>query len=259
MNGSDKKRCHNSGRFAPAVLAFCLLLSACGNRDDNILEVGAQELYLEAATALQAGNFAGAVLNLQNLLVRYPFAPVARQAQLDLIYAYYQSRQPEAALEFAETFIRENPRLPEVAYCLYMMGLIYFDRDATFLERLFTVDITTRPPRESYLAFQAFEDLIRQFPDSEYVSDARQRMVFLRNRLATYENHVAEYYIERGAYVAAIRRTQYAIEHFPGAPELERSLRLMVEAYEELGMDDLAADTRRVLVENYGSGDDSDA
>ena len=43
-----------------------------------------------------------------------------------------------------------------------------------------------------------------------------------------------------------------ALERYPGAPELEETLALMIEAYEALGMADLAADTRRVLEENFG-------
>ena len=77
-------------------------------------------------------------------------------------------------------------------------------------------------------------------------------MVFLRNRLAEYENHVADYYIRRGAYVAAINRAKYALEHYPGAPELEQTLLILVTAYEQLGMTDLAADARRVLRETFG-------
>ena len=97
------------------------------------------------------------------------------------------------------------------------------------------------PPKDSLRSFSTFQDLVRRYPESEYVADARQRMVFLRNRLAQYENHVANYYIERGAYVAAVNRAKYALEHYPGAPELEKTLQIMVGAYEMLGMMDLAA------------------
>jgi outer membrane protein assembly factor BamD len=133
-----------------------------------------------------------------------------------------------------------------------MIGLINFDREPNFIEKIFRVDITERPPKTSQLAFDAFQELIILYPDSKWVEDARQRMVYLRNRLATYENHVARYYMDRGAYVAAINRAKYSIEHYTGAPELEDSLRLMVEAYEALGMTDLANDARRVLVETFG-------
>ena len=245
-------------RFAPLFRCFAIfllavtLLGGCANRRNSEPELGADEYYEQGAEQLRSGNYAGAIISFQNLSIRYPFSPVTRQAQLDLIYSYYRSGQPEAALDAAETFIRENPRVPEVAYCLYMIGVIRFDNESNFIERIFRVDITERPPKESELAFTSFQDLIRDYPDSRYVEDARQRMIFLRNRLATYENHVARYYLERGAYVAAINRSKYALEHYPGAPELETSLMQMIEAYEALGMFDLAIDTRRVLQENFG-------
>ena len=69
----------------------------------------------------------------------------------------------------------------------------------------------TRDQKITGQARDAFQELIRRFPDSEYVPDARQRMVYLRNRLADYENHVADYYIRRGAYVAA---TMYKSDDF---------------------------------------------
>jgi outer membrane protein assembly factor BamD len=112
--------------------------------------------------------------------------------------------------------------------------------------------MTERPPRDTLEAFSAFQELLRRFPDSEYAPDARERMIFLRNRLATYEVHVAEYYMRRGAYVAALNRAKYTLERYPGAPDVERSLEIMVEAYDMLGMTDLANDTRRVLAETRG-------
>jgi len=113
--------------------------------------------------------------------------------------------------------------------------------------------MTARPPKDSMLAFSTFQELIRRFPDSEYAPDARERMLFLRNRLAAYENHVANYYMEREAYVAAANRAKYALEHYPGAPALEDSLRIMIEAYTRMGMTDLAADAARVHGTSFGA------
>ena len=76
-------------------------------------------------------------------------------------------------------------------------------------------------------------------------------MLYLKNRLAAYENHVADYYMRRGAYVAALNRAQGALEEFHGATGNANSLTIMAEAYEKLGMLDLAADTRRVLDLNF--------
>lgn len=227
-------------------------LAACGGGDGVIRDQGPEALYENGTDMLNGQNYQGAIQNFQILQARYPFANETRQAQLDLIYAYYMAGQPQLAIEAAEAFERENPTHPRVDYTLYMRGLALFDPSANFLERLFRVDLTARPPKDSLRAFQLFQELLRRYPDSEYAADARQRMVWLRNRLAAYENHVARYYIRRGAYVAAVDRAKYAIEAFPGAPELEESLMIMAEAYDRLDLPELAQDARRVLERTYG-------
>ena len=230
---------------------LCLaLLAACGN-NDVFEDSGPEAFYERGYNAMEANNYPVAIQSFLILEARYPFSPLARQAQLDLIYVYYRSGQPEAAIDAAEEFERENPTHARVDYALYMKGLVYFDDDPGMLERLFRVDVTVRPPKDTEQSFAAFQELIRRFPDSKYVPDARQRMIFLRNRLATYENHVAQYYLDRGAYIAAVQRAQYALERFAGAPQLEETLRLMIEGYDLLGMDDLAEDARRVLSQSF--------
>jgi outer membrane protein assembly factor BamD len=237
------------------ILAVILgaALSGCSRDGENIVQEGGPEaLYDRGVDSMASGNFPTAIAYFQALEARYPFSNVTRQAQLDMVYAYYRNRQPESAIDAAEEFERENPTHPRVDYCLYMKGLAYFDEAPNFIEKWFRVDMTERPPRDTMQAFSVFQELLRRFPSSHYAPDTRERMIFLRNRLAAYENHVATYYIERGAFVAAINRAKYTLEHYPGAPAIRDSLELMITAYEELGMRDLAEDTRRVLQESYG-------
>lgn len=244
-------------RISPAKLlllaaAAAMLASGCGNRRDRLVEsAGPEELYDRGSASMRSGNYPTALAYFQQLEARYPFSNVTRQAQLDMIYVYYRAQQPESAIDAANEFEQENPTHPRVDYCLYMKGLIYFDGAPNFLERMFRVDMSERPPRDTLLAFATFDELIRRFPESEYIPDGRQRMIFLRNRLAEYENHVAGYYIDRGAYVAAVNRAKYALEHYPGAPALDESLTLLARAYSLLGLSDLAADAQRVFDVNF--------
>ena len=76
-------------------------------------------------------------------------------------------------------------------------------------------------------------------------------MVTIRNSLANYEVHVANYYLSRGAYLAAANRGKYVVENYQQTPAVPDALAIMVEAYQKLGMKDLAADTRRVIELNY--------
>ena len=167
------------------------------------------------------------------------------------MYAYYKAGMPEQAVEAADTFMRENPIHERVDYALYIKGLAYFEDEAGFLERRFNRDVTQRPPKEVAESYSSFRRLVERYPASQYSPDAEQRLVFLKNRLSDYENHVADYYLRRGAYIAALNRAKNALEDYNGAVGNADSLKIMEQAYEKLGMHDLAGDARRVRELNF--------
>lgn len=236
--------------LAIAGLAVTIVLSAgCGKRND-VVQGGADTLYDRATKSMGNGNYRNAIAYFEQLEARYPFSNLSKQARIDLIFAYYKNGEPESAIDAADQFMRENPTHPRVDYCLYMKGLAYFDEEPNILESVLRVDLAERPPRDTLKSFAALQELVRRFPASEYAPDARERMIFLRNRLAEYENYVARYYIRRGAYVAAMNRAKYALENYAGAPTADESLEILAEAYRRLGMTDLANDTERVIREN---------
>ncbi len=228
-----------------------LTLTGCGNEPREQLG-DADVLYERAKRAADHGNYRDATVYYERLEARFPFTNAARQGQLDLMYAYYKNHEPEAAIDQADQFIRENPAHPRVDYAYYIKGLVHFERKPNFLERWFHADLSQRPPADARSSFQSFQTLVQRFPNSEYAADARQRMIFLRNRLASYEVYVAEYYLARGAYVGALNRARYAVENYDGAPHIRRALEIMAEAYRRLEMDQLATDTETILQENFG-------
>ena len=89
--------------------------------------------------------------------------------------------------------------------------------------------------------------LIRQYPDSIYAEDARQRLVFLRNEMARHELSIAEYYYKRSAMVAVINRINYMLEQFADSPYSADGLALLTRAYLKLGDKQLASDTLKTL------------
>jgi len=234
--------------------ALLATLAGCGSGPRQ--QVGnAERLYELAKRASDNGNYRDAIAYYEQLEARFPFSNPARQGQLDLMYAYYKNREPESAIDQADQFIRENPAHPRVDYAYYVKGLVQFERNPNFLERWFNANLSERPPIDARKSFQAFQTILERFPNSEYADDSRKRMVFLRNRLASYEVYVAEYYLKRGAWVGAINRCKYTIENYDGAPQIKRALQIMAESYRRLGMADLAADTEKVLKENYTNPD----
>lgn len=238
--------------FILLTLLALSALSGCGK--DATLEDGprkpAAQLYEEASRQLTVGGYPQAIALLERLELFFPFSEYTRRGQLDLIYAYMRNHDTEQAIDAANEFIRENPTHPDVDYAYYLRGLIYFDRVRNPVEKVFRVDLSKRPPGDAERSLAYFAELERRFPESDYAADARQRMVFLRERLAHFEMHVANYYMSRSAWLAAINRARNVVESYQDTSRVGEALSVMARAYRKLGMDDLAADTERVMEEN---------
>ena len=228
------------------------LLAACSSNAPVIDEsLSESELYRKAQVDLDAKNYGAAVETLRALEARYPFGRYADQAQLELIYAYYQNVEAEAATASADRFIRLHPTHPNVDYAYYIRGLASFNRDRGIIERFLPLDMTRRDPGAARDSFNDFAQLINRFPNSQYAPDARARMVYLRNLLAAYDVHVGHYYLKRGAYLAAANRGRYVVENFQQTPSVGDGLALMVAGYNRLAMQDLADSALETLKLNY--------
>ncbi len=234
-----------------AGLFALLLLGGCASNKSQIDLNDPEALYQRGKTALDDGFYETAIGHYQELSTRFPFGDHAQQAQLDTAYAHYQLNQPESAIATAEQFIKTYPRHPNVDYAYYIRGLANFGQTRGALDDWLRADAARRDPRSALDSFRYFSELVTRYPDSHYAPDAVQRMVYLRHYLARHELHVANYYLRRGAWVAAANRARYVIETYPRTPAVEEALRLMAVAYDRLGFDDLAAATRRVLEANF--------
>ena len=239
-------------RYITLILLSLALVTGCSKDEvEDDLEATELAYYTSAQDSLRAGNYAGAIQKLQLLESRFPFGRYAEQAQLEIVFAYYKSVQPEAARSAADRFIRLHPAHPNVDYAYYLKGMVSYEQDKNFLSSIIPMDPSTRDPGAARESFQDFSQLISRFPNSEYAPDAQKKMKYLRNLLATAEIHVASYYIKRSAYVAAANRGRYVFENFQGSVAVPDALAIMVEAYQLLEMNDLAEQALLVLNSNY--------
>jgi outer membrane protein assembly factor BamD len=211
----------------------------------------AQKIYNEAKDYFNSGDYERAIKYYEVLEARYPFERLTQQAQLDVIYAYYSYEEPESATAAADRFIKQYPRHPFVDYAYYMKGLVNFERNISPLDKVFPVDKSQRDTKTEIAAFNDFSILVKLFPNSKYSQDARQRMIFLRNNLAMNEVHVANFYIKRGAYVAAVNRAKLVLEKYQGTPAVPESLVVLAKCYKIMGMNELLQSTLRVFKQNY--------
>lgn len=218
-------------------------------RDD--LSANEQLLYRNVQRSLRSGNYQQAIELLQALEAQFPFGRYAEQAQLELIYAHYMSFDAEAARSSADRFIRLHPQNPNVDYAFYLKGLASYHKNRGVLDRIFSTDISKREMSAAREAYADFAELLSSFPDSPYAPDARKRMIYLRNLMAAHEMHIANFYMERGAYVAAANRARFVVENYSKADSVPDALAILVEANHKLGLDEAANDALQVLAMNF--------
>lgn len=235
-----------------------LLAAGCSttSTDPSVVYKGVseQQLFRQAEISLAKHNYTTASKEFEALDSLYPFGSTAEQAQLDLMYAYYMDYDNASAAATAERFIRIYPRSANVDYAYYIKGVADYEQDRGWIERVFPTDLSQRDPGTTKQSFDDFAQLVKYFPNSQYAPDARQRMVYLRNLFAGYELNVANYYYSKGAYVAAINRANYILQHYNGTPQVEDALGLMVRSYRALHMTALANQTLQILQMNYPHG-----
>ena len=236
------------------ISALTLLLSACAGKPEqpDVSDTRtAQSLYQDAKTVLDSGLYNRAIELLTAVESRYPFGPLARQVQLDLIYAYYQAGDVDKALAGVDRFIRLNPNHPELDYVYYMRGLSNLKADSNALHDILNIDRADRDLASTRQAFDDFKKLVSAFPDSKYAAEAKNRMLSIKDTLARHELIIADYYMRRGAYLAAAHRGKYIVEYYRDSPLVEQALEVMVESYDKLGLTKLKEDTYQVLKLNF--------
>lgn len=214
--------------------------------------MSAAQIYALAKENLDSGNFSTAIEYFETLESRYPFGVYAVQAQLDVAYAYYLYDEPESANAAADRFIKLHPRHEAVDYAYYLKGLVNFGLKDSIMDKLYTRDLADYDKSIMQQAYQDFSVLVNRFPDSEYADDAVKRMAYLRNQMARSELKVAEFYLGRRAWVAAANRAKTLLETYQGSSSIKRALQVQILAYRELELNELADDTQRILIHNYG-------
>lgn len=223
-------------------------------QNSRLEKLAADRLYHLAREALDASDFASAISRYDQLILRHPFTDYATQGEMERIYAYLRNYQAEEATTATDRFLREHPRHPHADYVQYLRGLINASRDQSLLDFIPGLDPSQGDVTYSRRAFDDFALLIQKYPNSRYNADARLRMIDLRNRIAASEYSVVDFYVRRGAWLAAAKRAERIITDYPGAPATLRAMTLLERCYDELGLKNQAEDLRKIKAAQKAAG-----
>ena len=233
-------------------LAALLVLTGCSTAKlDPYQGFSAEHIYAMGHRDLQTSDYTDAITAYQSLDSQYPFNPLTQKGDLETIYAEYEADNPALAMTAAARYTKIYPNGPHLDYAYYMMGVIDFENGRGFLQKYFPYNMSQHDAENYVNAFNYFAMVVNTYPNSSYAPDARRRMIFLNNTIAQFQMNVAEMNYQRKAYVAAINRAQDVLLHYPTSPHTEEALKMMVQSYQALGLDNLAKTSSQVLLYNF--------
>ncbi|MCE2516855.1 MAG: outer membrane protein assembly factor BamD [Alphaproteobacteria bacterium] len=232
-------------RLSPArswSVALIMVLGACA-ADDSLVQIerSAEELYNIAMDEATTGEIKLAPEKFDEVERQHPYSKWATRAQLMSAWALYQSNNYAAAIPALDRCIELNPAHEDVDYAFYLKAMSYYEQ---------IVDVE-RDAGMTLKAREAFEALLKRFPDSEYSRDGQLKYDLTNSHLAGKEMAVGRFYVKREHYAAAIRRFSTVVRDYDTSNQVPEALYRIVEAYLALGIDEEATRAGAVLKYNY--------
>jgi outer membrane protein assembly factor BamD len=226
------------------ALGLLLSLGACAgdaDPDADYVERPVADLYNAALDELKNGNNSRAAAAFQEVERQHPYSQWATRGQIMAAFAYYRAEDYDQAVDAARRFIDLHPGHKDVPYAHYLIGVAYYDQ----------ISDVGRDQKMTERSYDAFQELIRRFPESKYARDAVLKADLAEDHLAGREMAVGRYYQRQGKYVAAANRFQTVVDRYQTTTHVEEALHRLTETYLALGIRPEAVKAAAVLGYNY--------
>ena len=233
------------------LILSAFLLFSCGkkNKEEIISETDNEEigkiLYAEGVEALKAGDAFYAVKKFreaETLLTKYSWAS---KASLMASYSDYTRSSYSNAIFGLEKHISSYPADKNIDYAHYLIAICYYEQildEKKDLEPLLK-------------AKEKFEFIMKNYPNTDYGTDARFKIDLIIDQLAAKEMSVARFYMKTEKWIPALNRLKVVVDQYDRTVFVEEALHRLVEIYYRLGLEDEAKQAASILGYNYQSGD----
>lgn len=229
------------------ALSVAVVLPAAGcarNRvksDTAYIARDVNTLYALAKGRLDKGDYTIAAKTFDEVERQHPYSVWARRAQLMSAFSYYMARTYPDAISSAQRFLTIHPGNKDAPYANYLIAMSYYNQIAD----------VTRDQKITTQASDAFQELIRRYPESRYAADARLKQDLINDQLAGKEMEVGRYYQRSGNWLASVNRFREVVEKYQTTTHAPEALMRLTESYLALGTPDEAVKSAAVLGRNY--------
>jgi outer membrane protein assembly factor BamD len=192
-----------------------LLFSGCAAYDNTMQYLGLSSantaadtpdsLAMDAMDDFNRGEYDDALKKFNDIRDRFPFSQAGLLAELKSADCeYYLKHYPEA-IALYEDFENNHPTNEAIPYIVFQIGTSYYKQ----------IDTIDRDPGAAKNAIDSFAKLIKAYPQTAYIDEAKSRRLAALNFLANHEYYVATFYVRTNELKQAERRYKFLIENYP--------------------------------------------
>lgn len=224
------------------LLAILLLtiLAGCATTEPPF---DATAVFSGAEENMRNENYEKARKGYQEIQEKSPDKSYDAALMLRIADTYFGEEKYEEALVEYQAFLNYHPVHRDAVYAQYQIALCSFNQ-------MTTID---RDPDPTRTALKEFQTLLKKYPKSVYVDQAKKNMSVCLDRLSEYELYVGRFYHRKGAYQAAVGRFEKLLHDYPGSSAEKDALYYNGLSYVKLGQRDQARKTFETLMKKYPS------
>jgi outer membrane protein assembly factor BamD len=240
-------------RVAAALIVIGFCASACSMIDqfnpfgaekykmEITPDTPASKTYDQGLEKLANGSPQEAAKKFTELGKQYPSSDWAQKGLLMTTYAQFQAGSFTDAETSAERYLKEYPNSSDAPYVAYLQANAYYEQ----------IPDISRDQESASKAYELFQNLVKKYPNSEYVDDAKFKIQVTADQLAGKEMSIGRFYLNRNNYTAAINRFRTVLQYYQTTRHAEEALYRLVEAYLGLGITSEAETAAAVLGHNF--------
>lgn len=188
-----------------AIVFFINALLGCASSEKNLNTP--EGLFAQAKEYESSERFEIAIAKYNDVKNKFPYSSLALEAELAIADAQYtRENYPDAQIAY-QNFRDLHPKHPKIDYVIYKTGMSYFMQLPETIDRDLTLGNDV---------IYHFDEVIKSFPRSEYVNDAKEKRQDVYNRLAEKELYIADFYLKQEKFGAALRRYELCITKYTG-------------------------------------------
>jgi len=222
------------------LIAF-LTISCSSNNNSEIVEKNDIEMYKNALSLSLSGKHDKAAIEFDTLNLNYPYSTLSAKAEIMTAYSLYQNNEIKKTIIKLQSFLEMNPSGKLSEYAQYLLAMCYYIQ----------ISNQERDPNLSIKSRNYFKILISKYPDGRYAKDAKLKIKYINNTLASNELSIGVFYLRKNSPLAAIKRFKFIIKNYKNSNIIPETLYRLCEALLMISLEEEAMQSKAILVYNF--------